>query len=273
MDTPSPARVRERVRHQLALRHVVVAAVREVAPAMARVTFTGRELDGFAAPGPADHVKLFFPDADGVLTTPTVTAEGIARPQTGTLVTRDYTPLAYRPGSGELDIDFVLHGDDGPASAWAARTVPGMPLAVAGPRGSHLPPTGIDRAVVVADETALPAASRWLDALAPAVPVTALLTVADPAASDYLSQGPGRKLRWLSGPDRHAQAAEALRALEFGERSFVFLAGEADAMVPLRRYLRHAVGLAREQVDAHGYWKRGVAGLDHHAPLDPSDPD
>lgn len=30
---------------------------------------------------------------------------------------------------------------------------------------------------------------------------------------------------------------------------------------------------ARAQVDAHGYWKRGVVALDHHAPLDPSDPE
>ena len=38
-------------------------------------------------------------------------------------------------------------------------------------------------------------------------------------------------------------------------------------------YLRRELGLPKEQVDAHGYWKKGEANLDHHAPLDPSDPD
>ena len=28
-----------------------------------------------------------------------------------------------------------------------------------------------------------------------------------------------------------------------------------------------------EQVSASGYWRRGITNLDHHAPLDPSDPD
>ena len=36
--------------------------------------------------------------------------------------------------------------------------------------------------------------------------------------------------------------------------------------------LRH-LGLGKEQAKVDGYWKRGVAGLDHHAPLDPENPD
>jgi NADPH-dependent ferric siderophore reductase len=40
----------------------------------------------------------------------------------------------------------------------------------------------------------------------------------------------------------------------------------------LRRYLKHERGLAADRVAIEGYWKRGVTNLDHHAPLDPSDP-
>ncbi len=119
MNSPQPALARERVRHPLRLRHLTVTTVRPVAPTMVRVTLAGPELDGFAAPGPADHVKVFFPDADGVLTTPSITESGIARPETGTVIGRDYTPFAHRPEAGEVDVDFVLHGADGPASAWA----------------------------------------------------------------------------------------------------------------------------------------------------------
>lgn len=271
--SPNPITPGERVRHPLALRRLTVSAVRPIAPAMVRVTFTGSDLEGFAAPAPADHVKVFFPDGDGVLTTPIVTEQGIARPTTGTVISRDYTPFAYRAETNEVDIDFVLHGDNGPASAWAARAVPGMQLAVAGPRGSHLPPTGIDHAVIVADETALPAASRWLDALAPRVPVTALLSIADARTADYLGERPGCEVRWFDGEGRDARIEEALRQIAFGGSGFAFLAGEAGAITPLRRYLRRELGLGREQVDAHGYWKHGVVDLDHHAPLDPSDPD
>jgi NADPH-dependent ferric siderophore reductase len=55
--------------------------------------------------------------------------------------------------------------------------------------------------------------------------------------------------------------------------TFVFAAGEASALVPLRRHLRTALGLAPEQVAISGYWRRGTAGFDHHAPIDPTDPD
>ncbi|MBN9613092.1 MAG: SIP domain-containing protein, partial [Actinobacteria bacterium] len=57
---------------------------------------------------------------------------------------------------------------------------------------------------------------------------------------------------------------------DFGRR---FLAGEATALIPLRRHLRRERELPKAQVDVHGYWKRGTAGHDHHAPVDPSDDD
>ncbi len=269
--------VRERMRHPLAVRHVTVSATRTVAPAIVRITLRGDDLDGFAAPGPADHVKVFFVDpATGGLTTPIVTDDGVRRPETGRVIARDYTPHAFRPDAAqgaELDIDVVLHGDDGPASAWAAHARPGDVLAIAGPRGSLLPPSGARAVVIVADETALPAAARWLEAFDPDVPVTALLGVADLETSGYLEERAGRTLRWFSGPDRDARIEEALRAIAPDAGTFVFLAGEATAIAPLRRYLRRELGLPKEQVDAHGYWKHGVANLDHHAPLDPADPD
>jgi NADPH-dependent ferric siderophore reductase len=53
------------------------------------------------------------------------------------------------------------------------------------------------------------------------------------------------------------------------ERAFAFLAGEATMLVPLRTLLRGLLPDGRDQVAASGYWRRGVAGLDHHAPLDP----
>jgi NADPH-dependent ferric siderophore reductase len=267
---------RVRIRHPLTIRRAKVARVARVAGPMLRVTLTGPELAGFAAPGPADHVKLFFPDEAGHLALPQATGAGIAPPERGRPIARDYTPLDFRPGGtagAELDIDFALHAHPGPASAWAAAAEPGSQIALGGPRGSLLAPEGIGSAVIVADESALPATRRWLQALA-GVPVTALLVVAEPDVEGYLADlsGPSRTLRWLAGPDRRNEAAPALGGLPITDDTFVFMAGEAGLIAPLRRLLR-AVGLPKHQVDAHGYWKLGTAGLDHHAPLDPSDPD
>jgi len=41
----------------------------------------------------------------------------------------------------------------------------------------------------------------------------------------------------------------------------------------VRRYLRHEAGARPDQLAISGYWRRGTVNLDHHLPLDPSDPD
>lgn len=253
-----PVISQRRERRDLVVRHPTVAAVRPVTEHIVRVTLAGDDLAGFVATGPADHVKLFFPAGDP--------APGSADAPT---VARDYTPLDFRPGANELDIDVVLHAD-GPASAWAARARPGDRLTVAGPRGSRLVPDGLGTLVLVVDESAFPATARWLRMTPPAVPITVLACADRATTSSYFADVPGsERARFVVGGDREA----ALRAVPIDARTYVFLAGEATALVPLRRYLRRELGLPAEQVRATGYWRRGVAGLDHHAPVDPDDPD
>ena len=271
---------RERTMHDLHTRRVRVLRTTQVAPKMVRITLGGDDLAGFSADGPADHVKVFFPDPKtGVLTVPE--PGGFRKPRAEgapAIILRDYTPLAFRPdaeGGPELDLDFVLHGDHGVAAAWAAQAKAGDDVGIGGPRASVLAPAGADSAIIVADESALPAATRWLQAFDASVPVTGLFFVADAETSAYLAgvDGETRELHWFTGADRATAVESALRALNIGERTFVFVAGEATTLIPLRRYLRRELGLSKAQADVHGYWKTGEVALDHHAPLDPTDLD
>lgn len=245
---------RERIRHELVRRTLTVLRTTAVTPRITRVTLGGEELRGFTAPGPADHVKVFFPGGES----------------------RDYTPADFRPATDqhddELDLDFVLHGSEGPASAWAARAVPGDELIVAGPRGSQLSPGGVSRIVIVADESAFPATARWLSAGGDNMPVDVLAWPLDSAPEQYFGERmPARTSVTTYAP---SELLTALRSLApFDDGTFLFLAGEATTLVPLRRYLKRELNLPDEQVQASGYWRYGAAGLDHHAPLDPSDPD
>ncbi|TAM70823.1 MAG: siderophore-interacting protein [Microbacteriaceae bacterium] len=166
--------------------------------------------------------------------------------------------------------------DGGPASAWAATASVGDPLAIAGPRGSVLAPDDVTGAVLIADETALPAFSRWLELLPATTRITAILDVADEDVEDYLSAQQQRRasVEWTYREDGPGQLEESLRSLgPIGADTYVWAAGEATTLVPLRRYLRHRLGLSSDQLSVEGYWKRGITNLDHHAPLDPSDPD
>jgi len=266
--TTSQGLVRRKIQHELKRRAVTVTVVRPLTPGMVRVTVTGQDLVDFQAPGPADHLKIVLPGPDG------------------DLLTRDYTPRAFRAGAGggatptasglpEVDLDIVLHGDDGPASAWAAHAASGDQLLLGGPRGSFLIDEAGSAAVLIADETGFPAVARMIAALPADVPVTALLAPADPENSAYFDDVDTRDadLRWSTGACRSGELEETVRALPDLEGTWYFLAGESGLLIPLRRHLRHERGLPASQVVAQGYWKQGVAALDHHAPLDPGDPD
>lgn len=257
---------------------MTVVGTRDLGPRMRRVTFAGA-MDGFVSSGPGDHVKVFFPDpVTGQLHAPTLGPAGIERPEGVTLIGRDYTPLVSE--NGALELDFVLHGDDGAASHWARHAAAGDTLVVAGPRGSHLPPNGADGYVIGGDETALPAISRWLEAIGTEVPVAVLVEVTDAADEAYPlpPATENRSVRWLHRGEAPAGSttllSETLRTLDASDGSvFCWFGGEAASLIPVRRYLRRELNLDKAAVDVSGYWKRDTVNHDHHAPVDPDDCD
>ncbi|WP_127572554.1 siderophore-interacting protein [Georgenia faecalis] len=273
----TPVLSRERVRHELAVRHLTVVRTEDLAPGLRRITLGG-DLAGFSSLGPSDHVKVFFPDPrTGELHAPRMTPTGIERPEGVELISRDYTPRAWR--ADELDIDFVLHGDEGPASAWASAAQPGAPIVVAGPRGSRLAPAGADWHLIGSDETALPAVARWLETLSPDAVAAVLVEVPDAAHEVYLADAVrrGHTITWLhrdgAAPGTTTLLADAVRALTLPDGlGFAWFGGEATSLRAVRRHLRQQRGMDPAQVDVSGYWKCGTAGFDHHAPVDPDDP-
>ncbi|MGW8566024.1 siderophore-interacting protein [Isoptericola sp. NPDC055881] len=279
---------RSRLRFDLVPRRVRVHAVRELSGSLRRTTF--RDVDGadpaapsslaaLRAPGPEDHVKVFLPDpATGALHAPTLAADGgLQRPAGVVSISRDLTVRATRTvdGVAEVDVDWVLHGDEGPASAWAARATPGDEVVLAGPRGSAGVPEGIARLTLVGDETGLPALARWAAAVEPGVPVTAIVEIGDDVDEAHVEDElDGAAVEILYRTDGPGQLVEAVRSLgALGPDELFVGLGEAGDLVPVRRHLRRELGLPAEQVLVSGYWRRGVVNLDHHLPLDPSDPD
>lgn len=279
--------IRPRTRLDLIPRRVRVHAVRELTGSMRRTTFRDvagadpaapSSLAALRAAGPEDHVKVFLPDpATGELHAPTLAPDGGLQRPTGVVsISREVTVRATRvvDGVAEVDVDWVLHGDDGPASAWAARAGEGDEVVLAGPAVSVGVPDGVGRLTVVVDETGLPAAARWVDAV-PDVPVTAIVEIGDDVDEELVEAELGRAdveiLYRTDGPGQLAEAVRSLGGVEDGE--LVVALGEAGELVPVRRYLRRELGLPAEQVSVAGYWRRGTVNLDPDEPLDPGDPD
>lgn len=256
-----------RIRHETRLRLLAVTEIVQLTPRMRRFTLRG-DMEGFASPGHADHIKAFF-FPDGTLPSlPPVGPEGARfgpgeRPEM-----RDYTPRYFDVGSGQLVLDFVLHGD-GPASDWARHAEIGTTLVVGGPRGSLVVPAAYDWYLLAGDETALPAIGRRIEELPAGAPVIAVIEIADAAEEQRFETAADLTLIYCH---RNGAAAgttsllrESIAGLAFppGE-AYAFIAGEADMARTVREHLVGDRGFGSDQVKAAGYWKLGVA--DAHEP-------
>lgn len=265
---------RRRVAHDLHARRATVSEVSDLGPRLRRVTL---RLEQGATPVPwtplavGAHVKVAFPRPDtGDLHLPTIVKgrpridDGGPRP-----VLRDYTVRAVQDDR-HVVIEILLHGS-GVASTWAAQATPGHTVGLLGPRGSVIESDEATRYIVLADESALPAVQRWLAE----APDTAHLEVAVHLATADgvidLPAHPGATITWLTGDDD--TLATHLRTLTPAPGDYLWAAGEAGAMVEVRRAaaalgLGTADGVRPSAAHIDGYWRRGVAGRDHHTPLD-----
>jgi NADPH-dependent ferric siderophore reductase len=241
---------------------LTVATVTAVTPAVRRVTLTA-PADVVAAAGPT--LSLLVPRVgDRSPRWPEVARDGrIVWPQGSHGVSmRRYTSRRQDPAAGEVDVDFVLHGD-GPAAAWAAAAVPGDVLGVASSAALGDAPAGW--LLLVGDETALPAISRILGAAAPGTRGVALVEVAGPEEEQPLPAPAGVEVRWLHRagvePGTGTLLVDAVAALERppGDDVFAWVAAESAAVRAVRADLRGRWGLRRGQHHAIGYWRRGRA--------------
>ena len=242
-----------RVMHEIKRRRLEVLRVSQVTPLMRRITLHGPQLEGFISLGTDDHIKLFFastPEEQAALENwaPTSDSEG-PRP-----AMRDYTPRRYDPQTGELDIDFVLHGE-GPAATWAAQAEPGQFLHIAGPRGSMVVPDIFDSYLLIGDETALPAIARRLESLPANRAALVVVEVADPQEQQVFESAAQVDVIWIVRGEQDLQSV--VRRLEMPEgKLYAWVATESGLSRKLRRLLLDQFGLDEEFVKAAGYWRK-----------------
>lgn len=274
---------RERIRHTLEVRHLTVQSSTMHGELIKTITFTSPDLHDFVSLGTTDHVKMFFPDpATGELTAPTKTEDGsIQRPDSAVSFNRDYTPAHFAPATegadATVDFDFYLHDNSGLATEWARKAAPGDQVAIVGPRGSVMPPKDAKHFLLIADETGFTAFSRWLRLIPEDAKVTGIVLVEDEGLEDFFSPKEGQKvnIEWLYRFDGPGQLIEAVRSAAdlITDETFVWAAGEAGELVPVRRFFKYDLELDRSQYHIQGYWKQGIVNRDHHEPIDPTDPE
>lgn len=200
---------------------VQVARTLRLSPSFRRLTFTGAELGQFTSGGGDQRVKLLVPIPGRAtpdwLQAPDWYTAWRQLPETRRHPMRTYTVRAWRPDSCEVDVDVVLHGATGPASAWAEFAAPGEEVVLIGPdarfdgsRGGveWNPPASASGLLLAGDETAVPAICAITEMLKPGTRARALLEV--PTGGDVLDldASPGLEVTWLP---RQAAGATAPR--------------------------------------------------------------
>lgn len=245
-----------------------------------RVTLGGGEIEKFRPMGFDQWFRLFLPiGGDAGLDRVPAKANKmfgylkfLRIPDGERPVMRNYSVRAYRPATAEsgaeIDVDFVLHGTAadgtaGPASRWAETCAPGEHVLIIDEGLTFNPQRGIDRVVLVGDETALPAIASICASL-PA-DATGMAIVEVPSDEDALEfpHPVGIEVVWIVRPESVAPGALALARLAetaLPEAPFhAYAAGEQSLAAGVRKHLVGERGVDKNAVSFCGYWKIGAS--------------
>ncbi|MFD4291818.1 siderophore-interacting protein [Rhodococcus sp. NPDC058505] len=253
----------------IVLRELRVIRTTEVTPRMRRITVGGEQLEAFRSgkyevtafrtEGADDYVKVFLPEeGESAPVLPEQHDGHLHWPRKPAPVARAYTVRRFDPATGELDLDFVVHGH-GVAGNWARDARPGDVLHLAGPKVSTIPPVGADWWLLAGDETALPAIGRYVDTHDDPAALHAVVLVdgsaeeqADLAGVTWVHRRPGV-------PDATLLADEVRRLAPTAGDGWMWIAGEAAIVRELRSVAKE-LGIPRDLLDASGYWRLPATG-------------
>lgn len=252
-----------------------VAGVRRLTPHMRRVTFSGASLDDLA---PDQYVKVFFPQpgqSEPALPAPLAGDEVLswyrtylAMPDDVRPPMRTYTVRSVRQSAQEIDVDFVLHGDDGPASAWASRAAEGDRVALLGPHGLYNVPEGTTWQLLIGDETAIPAIGAIVEALPAGTRALVYIEISDREDRQVFETLGAVELHWVvRGSAGVGEAVpvgeavlEAVRKADLpGGTPYAWISGEANMVKLARRHLVRERGVDKRAICFTGYWRRGLS--------------
>ena len=233
------------------IRKLNVVKACELGKSMKRITLQGDDLADFPENQESGYVKIRFPK--NLDNEPTNSNKDYDL--------RSYTIRAFDLEKRELVLDFLLHGDSGPASKWASSVQIGDSIEIAGP-GPAILAAPADWYLFVGDMTALPAIAVNLEKLSPESKGMALLEINSLEDKQDLRKPEGVEVRWIINTDPLTGCEDLIESLNnveiTGENPYVWVAGEFELLRFARKLLKHDKALPKESLYLSCYWKIGA---------------
>jgi NADPH-dependent ferric siderophore reductase len=219
---------------------------------MKRITLHGDDLSDFPENQESGYVKLRFPRV----------SEDIGKNTKKPFDLRSYTIRSFDPERLELVLDFLLHGDSGPASKWASSVERGDSIEIAGPGPAILASPDADWYLFTGDMTALPAIAVNLEKLSPESQGLALLEINSLEDKQELIKPQGVEVKWIINPEPLNGCSDLINALSEvewkGNNPYAWIAGEFELMRFARQLIKHEKSLPKDSMYLSCYWKIGA---------------
>ena len=247
-------------------RELTVGKMTDLSPHMRRIRLHGADLAAYDTD--SIHIRLLIPPRGQVAPKwPTLADNGMPVWPHGedTIEQRIYTIRDINAAAGWMDVDFVVHGDNGPGSSFAIHACTGDLVAMTGPLGNELPDA--DWMLFAGDETALPAISRYLNAMPPHVKGHAMIEVGSKDDIIDIATDSAIEVRWLlrdCGDDvEHSLIQDAVRVISIPKDAhsvYCWAGVEQDDYKPIHNFWRKDIGLTRDQCLAMTFWRKAGRG-------------
>lgn len=214
-------------------------------PHYIRIILNGDALEQYRNLKPGANNKILVPIADG------------------SLVRRTYTCRALDFEKMEMHIDFVAHGETGPASKWALHAEPGQKLTVMMRQKTKDLIRKAEWYLLAGDHSALPVIAAHLEVMGPEAEGVVFIEVYDEEDILELKKPEGIEVNWIfnAKPGESEKLTELVKGIKIpGSKDiFVFAAAENKVFAGINSYLKHELNLEKDHYNTFSYWKLGEA--------------
>ena len=250
--------------HLLTVKHV-----KNLTPNMLRVTLHCPSLTYMYSSRQGAHCKLLIPQPEiseeafrQIISVKPSELSADQRP-----IRRTYTVRHFRKKNMEMDIDFVNHGDEGPASSWARHAIPGSFIGLLGPALPKIKEFYADWYLVAADMSALPLAAATIEAMPKDAKGVAIFEITTAADKQIFEAPESFEINWILHSNPHKPSINQLsffKNLDWPKGIVqTCIAGESGLIKQLRHYLNTEKDLPKKDAYISGYWKIGLVEDEH----------